>query len=250
MRDDYYCSLIAYSPTTHSLAVGLHSDIYSWHESTGARPFKQWSTAHVTSLAFSSAQGNNNILAIGRIDGSLTLWNPAERIPRVEQPHNASIACLTWKPIVSPRSTLVPIGNFPRGVGFSEDLLVGDEIGNIYFYAVNWGLYNMVTRQDATITLLRRIAVHTQQICGLAWSHDGEQFATGGNDNTAFLFETVNIEGSRNAAGVRETNEHPVVEGGEKHRWQHGAAVKAIAFCPWQKTLLATGTFPFMLYHD
>jgi meiosis-specific APC/C activator protein AMA1 len=135
-------------------------------------------------------------------------------------------------------------------VGFSEDLLVGDEIGNIYFYAVNWGLYNMVTRQDATITLLRRIVVHTQQICGLAWSHDGEQFATGGNDNTAFLFETVNIEGSRNAAGVREANEHPVVEGGEKHRWQHGAAVKAIAFCPWQKTLLATGTFPFMLYHD
>ncbi|KAI9848961.1 MAG: hypothetical protein M1837_005850 [Sclerophora amabilis] len=29
--------------------------------------------------------------------------------------------------------------------------------------------------------------------------------------------------------------------GREKHKWIHGAAVKAIAFCPWQKGLIATG---------
>jgi WD40 repeat protein len=29
--------------------------------------------------------------------------------------------------------------------------------------------------------------------------------------------------------------------GSEKHRWVHTAAVKAIAFCPWQDALVATG---------
>lgn len=29
--------------------------------------------------------------------------------------------------------------------------------------------------------------------------------------------------------------------GSEKHRWRHGAAVKAIAFCPWRQGLVATG---------
>lgn len=31
------------------------------------------------------------------------------------------------------------------------------------------------------------------------------------------------------------------IRGSEKHCWRHGAAVKAIAFCPWQETLIATG---------
>lgn len=29
--------------------------------------------------------------------------------------------------------------------------------------------------------------------------------------------------------------------GDQKHQWVHGAAVKAIAFCPWQDSLVATG---------
>ncbi|ETS80919.1 hypothetical protein PFICI_08448 [Pestalotiopsis fici W106-1] len=43
------------------------------------------------------------------------------------------------------------------------------------------------------MTLLARIQVHTQQICGLAWSCDGEQFATGGNDNLCCLFSVDKI---------------------------------------------------------
>jgi meiosis-specific APC/C activator protein AMA1 len=46
------------------------------------------------------------------------------------------------------------------------------------------------------MTLLARIQVHTQQICGLAWSLDGEQFATGGNDNLCCLFSVDKILGS------------------------------------------------------
>lgn len=129
---------------------------------------------------------------------------------------------------------------------------MGDELGNICLYAIRWGS----AVQLASMVLLRRVVVHTQQICGLAWSADGSMFATGGNDNAAFLFDTADIEGVRLADGRRREvpADQRVLEGSgsgggggggvEKHRWLHGAAVKAIAFCPWRRTLLATGIAP------
>ncbi|KAL7272559.1 hypothetical protein RUND412_004629 [Rhizina undulata] len=251
LRDDYYCSLIAYSPHTHSLAVGLHSDVYSWTESGGARPFEAWSSSHVTSLAFSSRAGGNNILAIGRIDGSLTLWNPSEAAPRIEQPHTAGVACLAWKPVLSYRPSTDVLTNSSRKRGDrakslhmveTEELLVGDEIGNVYYYSVEWNGPREDRPHaplDATIRLLRRIVLHTQQICGLAWSSEGDQFCTGGNDNVACLFEANDVLNRRR--GANDEPEDRPLEGGEKYRWPHGAAVKAIAFCPWQRSLLATG---------
>ena len=253
LRDDYYCSLIAYSPATHSLAVGLNTDVYSWTETSGARPFEAWSNSHVTALAFSCLQGKRNILAIGRIDGSLSLWSPAEPTPRLERTHDTGIACLAWKPIVSyrPDSGLRSSNGFPFSdrrfqssstMAETEELLVGDEFGNVYYYSIEWGKFREglpAPASHASIVLLRKIVVHSQQICGLAWSGDGEQFATGGNDNVTCLFSTADVICNR-SGGVR-SHEATALEGGEKHRWAHGAAVKAIAFCPWQKSLLATG---------
>jgi meiosis-specific APC/C activator protein AMA1 len=239
LRDDYYCSLIAYSAMTHSLAVGLHSDVYSWNEVNGAQSFDHYSNSHVTSLAFSSPVGGNNILAIGRIDGSLSLWCPAERRPRLDQPHPAGIACVAWSPVItthSEQATGDPL--------YTEDLLVGDELGCVHYYTVDWGKYGHrkgLGPREAVVTLIRRISVHTQQICGLAWRQDGKQFATGGNDNAAFLFDTVAVKGRRITSGLDVPDLPEELQGGERYRWQHGAAVKAIAFCPWQKTLLATG---------
>lgn len=239
LRDDYYCSLIAYSAATHSLAVGLHSDVYNWNETGGAQPFEPWSTSHVTSLAYSSQLGANNILAIGRIDGSLSLWTPSEQTPRIDQSHSAGIACIAWKPCITEKM-FDPKPNLyaPR---YSEELLVGDEMGNVYYYSVEWNRVDMhpgITR-TANIRLLRKITVHVQQICGLAWSFDGEQFATGGNDNVAHLFDTKTV------LSLRGSTNETLLEGGERYRWPHGAAVKAMAFCPWQKSLLATGNPPY-----
>jgi hypothetical protein len=155
--------------------------------------------------------------------------------------------------------------------------LVGDEAGLIYYYAVEWPERWEVERHNwpGDMTLLARIATHTQQICGLAWSRNGDVFGTGGNDNLCFLFETAKVlEGqptthgpeedvhaeastAPHARGVSEVSEaeteiqvsqalpyQSVIHlgpGDEKHRWVHGAAVKAIAFCPWQESLVATG---------
>lgn len=95
------------------------------------------------------------------------------------------------------------------------------------------------------MTLLAQVRVHTQQICGLAWSPTGNQFATGGNDNVCCLFDlkTVDAGGGGTLVDGQQTSGacKLLPAGSEKHRWQHGAAVKAIAFCPWREGLVATG---------
>lgn len=70
------------------------------------------------------------------------------------------------------------------------------------------------------------LAGHSQEICGLKWNSSGTQLASGGNDNI------VNIWDNTPQSAVwrpKFTFDH------------HQAAVKALAWCPWQSNLLATG---------
>ncbi|KAI0517185.1 WD40 repeat-like protein [Xylaria bambusicola] len=64
---------------------------------------------------------------------------------------------------------------------------------------------------------------HTSEVCGLEWRSDGAQLATGGNDNL------VSIWDARSLAVPKFT------------KTNHKAAVKALAWCPWNLNLLATG---------
>lgn len=64
---------------------------------------------------------------------------------------------------------------------------------------------------------------HASEVCGLEWRADGAQLATGGNDNL------VSIWDARSLAVPKFT------------KTNHKAAVKALAWCPWNANLLATG---------
>uniref|UniRef100_A0A3P9N3Q3 Cell division cycle 20 homolog n=1 Tax=Poecilia reticulata TaxID=8081 RepID=A0A3P9N3Q3_POERE len=70
---------------------------------------------------------------------------------------------------------------------------------------------------------------HSQEVCGLKWSPDGRYLASGGNDNLVCLWPRVQ-EGSSNSDGqlIRRLSEHQ-------------GAVKALAWCPWQSNILASG---------
>ena len=67
-----------------------------------------------------------------------------------------------------------------------------------------------------------RLRGHEQEVCGLKWSSNGTQLASGGNDNLLMIWES----GAERAT----------------HRLtMHQAAVKALAWCPFQSNLLASG---------
>ncbi|KAL8938674.1 MAG: hypothetical protein Q9216_003765 [Gyalolechia sp. 2 TL-2023] len=306
LRDDFYCSVLAYCHTSRTLAVGLSNKVYLWSESFGVQYPRMAETArrnsYVTSLSFSSAEGGHSILAIGRNSGHISLWSLFDEGTRFESQQPNAVACLAFKPVTTRRTsakfgTIVPV----------EELLVGDEIGNVYYYAVEWveNINVDIHGWHGAMTLIAKISVHSQQICGLVWSHQGDYFATGANDNACCLFVVKDIlapsrtskqssssrrrplqslsKGSRlpdvlsvetSQQRVSSINSHDngstdvspvslaqravsnpflfraipgqngiltIGEGAQKHKWIHSAAIKAIAFCPWQPGLLATG---------
>lgn len=69
---------------------------------------------------------------------------------------------------------------------------------------------------------IRELKGHRQEVCGLRWNTQTNQLASGGNDNKLFVWE--------------KTNELPLYRFSE-----HTAAVKAIAWSPHHRGILASG---------
>ena len=70
---------------------------------------------------------------------------------------------------------------------------------------------------------MAKLVGHRQEVCGLKWSFDDQQLASGGNDNKLLLW-------------CARSNSGPLAKFN-----QHQAAVKAIAWSPHKQGLLATG---------
>ncbi|KAL0940605.1 WD domain-containing protein [Colletotrichum truncatum] len=95
LQDDYYNSILAFSPTCDALAVGLASSVYIWSEKLGASLFEY--APHkgcVTSLSFSSTPGGKVILAVGRSGGHLYLRSLFETLPRHQARQATSVTCV------------------------------------------------------------------------------------------------------------------------------------------------------------
>ena len=214
--------------------MALGNLVCLWSEDTGiqSKPIENATRdSHVTSLSFSSSQGARSILAIGYSDGTVNLWSLFDHEDRGHlQIPNASVTCLSFKPTTTQRPS------DQRGVmTATEEMLIGDELGYVRYYSIEW--LDDEEIQDhgyrGSIEYLAKVSVHTQQICGLAWSPDGSCFATGGNDNLCCLFDVQDI--LETPWPIRDFKSRP------RHTWTHEAAVKAVAFCPWQSDLIATG---------
>lgn len=72
-------------------------------------------------------------------------------------------------------------------------------------------------------TRVATMTAHMGEVCGLSWSPDGSQLASGGNDNLVQLFDVNRMEAPK-----------CTLRG-------HTAAVKALGWSPHQSNLLASG---------
>ncbi len=199
-----------YSKSCNTLAVGLGNLLYGWSEATGVTLLNAGvkDGSWLTSVAFSSEKGGKSILAFGRSNGCLSLMSLFDSLlPRFEAQQPAPVACLCWRPTVTMRPS-VNVRNSSSMVA-TEDLLVGDEMGDIYYYSVEWPEAWEVSRENwpGAMTLMVRIKVHSQQICGLAWSPTGTDFATGGNDNLCCLFQADKVLDTENEGASTLTSD-------------------------------------------
>ncbi|ODQ79904.1 hypothetical protein BABINDRAFT_16297, partial [Babjeviella inositovora NRRL Y-12698] len=102
----------------------------------------------------------------------------------------------------------------------SKGFFAGNESGEVMFFRIDES-----TPSEPAICLKKTFKCHQQQICaGIAINSDGSQITVGGNDNCCSIWD------------IRDLAQPKL-----RYTLPHKAAVKAIAYCPWSKSLLATG---------
>lgn len=201
MVDDFYLNLISWS-SQNIVAVALSESTYIWRADTG-------SVTHLgdapdsTFVSSVSFSADGSFLAIGNSAGAVELWDvEAGTKLRSMSGHQAQIPSLSWN------GHIVSSG-------------CGD--GSIWHHDVR------VARHK-----IAELLGHQGEVCGLTWRADGEYLASGGNDNL------VNIWDSRLNDSL--TSSEPDIRHSAKFsKRNHSAAVKALAWCPWQTNLLASG---------
>jgi cell division cycle 20-like protein 1 (cofactor of APC complex) len=194
LQDDFYLNLVDWG-ASNILAVGLGESVYLWNASSGQ-------VAKLCSLNGSDEEnmvtsvcwmGTGSHVAVGSNDGVVQLWDVTRaKCLREFTGHTSRVGCLSWN------------GNCLSSGSRDRTILHRD------------------TRMNQILT---RLMGHKQEVCGLKWSNDGKELASGGNDNNLFVWRLTQQHETR-----------PFL-----HFDQHVAAVKAIAWSPHQHGLLASG---------
>lgn len=206
---DYYLNLISWS-SSNVLAVALGPAVYTWNaETNNVNLLCQLDDGDVvTSVAWmpgtAGSRGATDHLAVGCNSSTVQLWDAgaAKRV-RTLRGHHARVASLSWNPA---QRGLLSSGSRDSLI-LNHDTRVGD-------------------------SCVATLVGHRQEVCGLRWSPDGSTLASGGNENFLCLWDAKASE----RAGPRSDEHSPRIT-----LTEHKAAVKALAWAPFQRNLLASG---------
>ncbi|CAN7010607.1 unnamed protein product [Brassica oleracea var. botrytis] len=196
---------ISWAPDGSHVALGLNNSQVQLWDSSSIRKIRTLNGIHhsrVGSLAW-----NNHILTTGGMDGKII--NNDVRIL-----NNSQVQLWDSSSIRKIRTL--------NGVHHSR---VGSLAWNNHILTTG-GMDGKIINNDVRIRshVVGTYRGHTGEICGLKWSGSGMQLASGGNDNVVHVWD-------RSSASSRWL-----------HRLEeHTSAVKALAWCPFQSNLLATG---------
>ncbi|GMM36475.1 hypothetical protein DASC09_038000 [Saccharomycopsis crataegensis] len=187
--DDYYLNLMSWS-SNNLLAVALGNTVYIWRAAEGTVKALTSCDVQVTSVSWSD---DGAYLSIGKDNGAIEVWDIEEgtKLRTMRFVNTTRIACHSWS------NHLVTSGSVS---------------GNMY--------HNDVRIAKHAISELS--GFHSAEVCGISWRKEGNQFASGGNDNI------VNIWDARSSVPLFTKKTHT-------------AAVKALSWCDYQSSLLATG---------
>ncbi|XP_054452297.1 cell division cycle protein 20 homolog isoform X1 [Anoplopoma fimbria] len=225
LRNDFYLNLLDWS-SRNVLAVALHNSVYLLDASQGDVTLLMKldrEEDYICSLSWST---DGSYLAIGTSDCKIHLWDVYnQKRLRSMASHTSRVVSLSWNDHVLSRYSCFFFSDKTDKkceflVFFGIKCIVsppssGSRSGHIHHHDVRVEDHHLFT-----------LTGHSQEVCGLQWSPDGRYLASGGNDNMVYVWPRVQ-EGTA---------------GQSIHSWsEHQGAVKALAWCPWQPNILASG---------
>ena len=204
LMDDFYLNLLDWS-SKNLIAVGCTSSVILWNNNK---------TQSETLFTYDNIEQNNN---------------------QTNENINKYVSSLIW----SEDGEKLGVGNSMGLVelyDINKKTLISSYKGHSYRVGVvSWNKniissgskdYSIITRdircKDNEENIIRKFLGHQQEVCGLKWSFDGSQLASGGNDNNLMVWSLHSNK--------------PLMCNND-----HIAAVKAIAWSPHQHNILASG---------
>ena len=217
--DDYYLNLLEWG-RVNLLAVALGSEIYLWNgESletsllmsaiTDNNPILENNINNITSLSW---MNNGICLGIGLPNGNIELWDVVKgsRIRDIKG-HSDRVSCLAWN-------------NYNISSGSKDKLIKSFDVRS----------------PEGEIWKIRQ---HKQEVCALKYSPEGDLLSSGGNDNVSYIWDVRKLNNKLlNISNLNCINDNDcnTIKPYSVNNY-HTAAVKAMAWCPWQRHILATG---------
>lgn len=189
LQDDFYLNLVDWS-SHNVLAVGLANCVYLWSACT-SKVTRLCDLGPQDTVCSVSWTQRGTYLAVGTGRGEVQVWDAAKcKKVRKMEGHRSRVGALAWS------AHTLSSGSRDRSI-LQRDVRAPDDFA-------------------------MKLSGHKSEVCGLKWSYDDRELASGGNDNQLFVW---------NAASTA-----PVLRFTE-----HSAAVKGIAWSPHQHGLLASG---------
>ncbi|XP_062029776.1 B-type cell cycle switch protein ccs52A-like [Rosa rugosa] len=189
LQDDFYLNLVDWS-SHNVLAVGLGNCVYLWN-ACSSKVTKLCDLGTDDSVCSVGWAQRGTHLAVGTGNGKVQIWD-ASRCKRVRtmEGHRLRIGALAWS------SSMLSSGSRDKSI-----------------------LQRDIRAQEDFVS---KLSGHKSEVCGLKWSYDNRELASGGNDNRLFVWNQHSTQ--------------PVLK-----YCEHTAAVKAIAWSPHLHGLLASG---------
>ncbi|CAG7887346.1 unnamed protein product [Brassica rapa] len=189
LQDDFYLNLVDWS-AQNVLAVGLGNCVYLWN-ACSSKVTKLCDLGADDSVCSVGWAFRGTHLAVGTSSGKVQIWDASRcKRTRTMEGHRLRVGALAWG------SSVLSSGSRDKSI-----------------------LQRDIRCQEDHVS---KLAGHKSEVCGLKWSYDNRELASGGNDNRLFVWNQHSTQ--------------PVLKYSE-----HTAAVKAIAWSPHVHGLLASG---------
>ncbi|KAI1790068.1 hypothetical protein LXA43DRAFT_1075004 [Ganoderma leucocontextum] len=187
--------------STNVVGIALGGSAYIWKAETGDVVLMS-EGPEGSYIASLDFSNDGQFLGVGYPNGAVELWDVETQSKlRTMSGHAAQVGVLAWN---------------------NHILSSGSQDGSIWHHDVRVARHKVM-----------ELLGHQGEVCGLRWRADGELLASGGNDNVLNIWDgrlgDVGTPGSSSRSAARWTKRN------------HTAAVKAVAWCPWQPALLASG---------
>lgn len=201
LRDDYYLNLLSWN-NEKILAVALNQTVYLWNSDTGV--IEELPACSGATDYVTSVQWTNHGGA-----NYLAIGTDTAQVQLWDATTAKQVRCM--------KGHTGRVGSLAwNGMMLSS----GSRDSSIFQHDVRGQRQHVATYRG-----------HSQEVCGLTWSPDGATLASGGNDNMLCLWDkNFALPATANSSVAARQ----VLTG-------HQAAVKALAWCPWERNVLASG---------